>query len=34
MVKVREERKSRALVGMGNGREGDGVFLVCWDGDG
>ena len=34
VVRAREERKSRDLVVMGEGREGNGVLLICWDGDG
>ena len=33
MVGAREERKSRSLVVMGEGKEGEG-FSVCRDGDG
>ena len=31
VVRAKEERKSRDLVMTGEGREGDGFFLVCWN---
>ena len=34
MVRAREERKSRALVVTGEGREGNKDLLVFWDRDG
>ena len=34
MVRAREERKSWSLVMTGEGRGGDGVFLVWWDVEG
>ena len=33
VVRGREERKSRAIVAIGEGREGDDFILVYWDGD-
>ena len=33
VVRSKKERKSRSMMVMGDGEEGDRVFLVCWDED-